>query len=168
MHDIDGPFWIEGFWKPIQIILNRFTPSEIEIGVDGSDLVGLIRRSNIRRILLGRPKSFPVIHLFIVFCPEWSWGDKGVSDEFVSIFESMTSLIEIVNSFLKFSKEIRITQIPVSRYENNLSRRGGHQQPFKEGWKKLVNKGSLIWNHIFVSFCWRERGEEVTPYDNDF
>jgi hypothetical protein len=95
---------MERFWEPMQIILDRVTSSEVEIGIDRSELIGLIRGLNIRGILLGRPGSFVVIHLFVIFGPKWSRGDKGVSDEFISILESKAFLIEVVYPFLKFFK----------------------------------------------------------------
>ena len=91
-------------WKLIQIILDRVTPPEVEIRIDRSELVGLIRRSNIRGILLGGPRSFAIIHLFVILGPKRSWRNKGVSDEFVSILESIAFLIEIDYPFLKFLK----------------------------------------------------------------
>ena len=120
MHDINCSFRIKRFRNSIQIFLDRFSSSEIERGIDGDQEVRLIGGSNIRRILLRRPGGFPVIHLLVVFWSKWGRRNKRVSDEFVSVFESMTFLIEIDDSFCRLPKERGIIQIPVSGDKKNL------------------------------------------------
>ena len=131
-------------------------------------MVNLIRGPNIRWILLERPRGFSVIPLFKVFWPKWRRRNKGVPDEFVSIFESDTTLIEINNAIRRSLKEEGITQIPVSSNEKNLLDESGLRNPIKIRREKLVNKGFLIRNHIFIPFGGSKGREEVSPDDYDF
>ena len=168
MHEIDRFFRMERSWNSIQVFLNRFPSSEIEIGIDGNQSIGLVRGSDIRRILLRGPRGFPIIHLLIVFRPKRGRRDKRVSDEFVSVFESITLLIEVEDFFRCFPKEKGISQVPVSGDEKNLLNRGRFQHPFKERGKKPVDEGFLVWDHVFVSLCRGEGGKKVTPDRHDF
>jgi hypothetical protein len=80
----------------------------------------LFRGSNIGWVLLRRPIRFLVVHLLIIFRSKRGGGDKRVSDEFISIHESITSLAEIDDPFYWLIKEIGIAEIPISRNEEDL------------------------------------------------
>ena len=120
MHDIDRLFVIERPWELIQILRNSFTLLKIEIRIDGNQLIGLIRGLDIGWIFLRRPECFWIIHLLVVFGSKWGGGDKGVTDEFISVLKPMTSPVEIDDSFDWLFEEIGVTQIPVSRDEEDL------------------------------------------------
>jgi hypothetical protein len=117
---------------------------------------------------LRRPKGFRVISLLIVFRPEGGRRNERVSDEFVSVFESITFLIEIDDFSGRFSEEKEITQIPVSRDKKDLLNGSGLGQSLEEREKKLVDEGFLIWDHLFVSLCWGQGGKKVAPDRHDF
>jgi hypothetical protein len=74
----------------------------------------------------------------------------------------MNSLIEIDDPFLRLLKKMGITQIPVSRDEEDLFDRSGFYHSFEKGEKELIDEGFLVWEHIFISFGWCKRREEIT------
>src|SRR3990170_4516429 len=144
------------FWQSIQILLNGFSLSEKEIGINGAEVLCLVRSSNIGRVFLRRPGRFRIIHLLVIFWPEGSRGDKRVADQFVPVLESIDFLIEIDDSLHGFLKEMRVAQVPVSRDEEDLFNGGGVNDFFQKKGKELVNIGLLVRDHPLVSFC---RGE---------
>jgi hypothetical protein len=103
-------------------------------------------------ILLRRPGGLSVIHLLIVFWPKRGWRDEGVPDELISVIKSVISLIEIDDWFFRLPKEMRITEIPVSWDEGDLFDRSGFYHSFKKRKEEFVDKGFLVWDHIFISF----------------
>jgi hypothetical protein len=130
-------------------------------------MVGLIRRCNVGRILLRRPGCLFIIHLLIVFGSERSRRHKRIPNDLISVSESVTSLGEIDDSIHWFTKEVGIPEIPIPRDEKDLIYRSGFQNLFEEREEELVGEGSLVRDHIFVSFCRREGGKKITTDGDD-
>lgn len=162
MHNIDCPFVIKRFGELIQILPDGFPFPQIEIGINGGKPVSLVRGSDIGWILLRRPGSLPVIHLFVVFWPEWGRGDKRIADQFISILEPVTFQMEVDDPFGRFLEKIWVTEIPVSGDKEDLTDRSSIDHPLKERNKEPVDKGFLIWEHIFIPFGWGEGRKEVS------
>jgi hypothetical protein len=111
VHDIDHPLWVKRFDEPIEIFLNRFSPSQKEIGIDSGQFIAFPGGSNIGRLLLGGPGSLSIIHLLIIFGSKGGWRDKRVSRDFKAVFKTIAFLDEIDDPFHGFLKKIGIAQI---------------------------------------------------------
>ena len=90
-------------------------------------------------------------------------GDKRITDDFVSISESVDFLVEIDQPFYRFFKEIMITEVPISGNEKEVSDIGCFYYSFEERQEILADEGLLIWNHVLIAFRRRKGGEEVPP-----
>ena len=116
-------------------------------------MVRLVRGSDVGWVLLRRPRSLWVVHLLIIFWTKWSGRDKRVSNEVISILESITSLTKIDDLSGRIFKEIGVTQVPIPGDEKDLVDRSGFQNSFEEGGKELVDEvffGLVSYLHIVL------------------
>ena len=126
------------------------------MGIDREELPTFIRGPDIGWILLGRPGRFPIIHLLIGFRSKWGRWNKRVSDQFVSIAESITLPIEVDDPLVWLSEETGIGEVPVPRDEKDPIDGCRFNRPLEEGKQELKYKGLLIWKDILIPFRWRE------------
>ncbi len=103
-----------------EVFPDRFSLFQMEIRIDGNELARFIGRSDVGRIFLGRPRCLRVVHLFILFRSKWGRRDEGITDPFVTVLDSVAFLTKIDDSLHFLLEEVGITQVPVSRNEEDL------------------------------------------------
>jgi len=79
VHDIDGPIitWLRKF---IEIFRNPISLFEIDIWIDGNELMEFTRGPDVRRNYLGRQRSIRIICFFIILGPKRGGWHEGIPD----------------------------------------------------------------------------------------
>lgn len=162
VHHIDRFIEVRGLGQVVEVLLNRSPLSQIDMRINDHKLIRFLSGPDVGRALLGGPWGVEIVHLLIIFRSKGCWRDKRISDQVVTIFEPETLLIKVDHLPTRVTKEIGVSQVPVSGNEEDPLNPCCPDHVLEEGKEILFDKGPLVRDHVLISLGGSEGGKEVT------